>query len=131
MAGQLGQAKMGLYRDMHLEDIKQKALARGDLNAYRNADLAQKAAVYAQRLGVDKAKVAAKLGENWAKATKDFEESQYGMPTLVKEFERQFGKDWRADPKQVYAFNQQRMNAISERAGRMALGGVQQADDLE
>jgi len=131
MAGQLGQAKMGLYRDMHLEDIKQKALARGDLNAFRNADLAQKAAVYAQKLGVDKAKVSAMLGKNWATATKEYEESPYGMGTLVKEFERMYGKDWRADPKHMYTFNQQRMNAISERAGRMPLGGVQQADDLD
>ena len=131
MAGQLGQAKMGLWRDMHLESIKEKALARGDLNAYRNADLSQKAAVYAQKLGVDKAKVAAMLGKNWETATKNFEESQFGMSTLVKEFERMYGKDWRADPKHMYAFNQQRMNAISERAGRMPLGGVQQADDLD
>jgi hypothetical protein len=131
MAGQLGQAKLGLYRDMQLDSIKEKALARGDLNAYRNADLAQKAAVYAQKLGVDKAKVQALLGKNWAAATKEYEESPYGMSTLVKEFERMYGKDWRADPKHMYTFNQQRMNAISERAGRMPLGGVQQADDLD
>jgi hypothetical protein len=131
MAGQLGQAKLGLYRDMQLDSIKEKALARGDLNAYRNADLSQKAAAYAQKLGVDKAKVQALLGKNWTAATKEYEESPYGMSTLVKEFERMYGKDWRADPKRMYAFNQQRMNAISERAGRMPLGGVQQADDLD
>jgi soluble lytic murein transglycosylase-like protein len=131
MAGQLGQAKMGLYRDMHLADVREKALARGDLNAARNADLAQKAAYYAQKLGVDKAKISAILGKNWATATKDFEESPYGMGTLVKEFERMYGKDWRADPKRMYAFNQQRMNAISERVSKMSLSGVIQADDLD
>jgi len=131
MAGQLGQAKMGLYRDMHLEDIKQKALARGDLNAYRNADLAQKAAYYAQKLGVDKAKVAAKLGENWAKATKDFEESQFGLGALEARFKKQYGENWRLDDKLERNFNIMRTNAINERVNRMPLSGVQQADDLD
>jgi len=133
MAGQLGQAKMGLWRDMHLEDIKQKALARGDLNAYRNADLSQKAAYYAQKLGVDKAKVAAKLGENWAKATKDFEESQFGLGALEARFKKQYGENWRISgkPELERNFNIMRTNAINERVNRMPLSGVQQADDLD
>jgi hypothetical protein len=121
LAGQLGQAKMGLYRDMHLEDIKQKSLARGDLNAYRNADLSQKAAAYAQKLGVDKAKVQALLGANLAKATKDFEESPYGLIKLEQQFEAQAGtKNWRLNKELERNFNIMRMNAINERAGRMA-----------
>jgi soluble lytic murein transglycosylase-like protein len=121
MAGQLGQAKLGLYRDMQLDSIKEKALARGDLNAYRNADLAQKAAAYAQKLGVDKAKVQALLGANLAKATKDFEESPYGLIKLEQQFEAQAGtKNWRLNKELERNFNIMRMNAINERAGRMA-----------
>jgi hypothetical protein len=120
-AGQLGLGKMGLYRDMHLESIKEKALARGDLNAARNADLAQKAAYYAQKLGVDKAKVNALLGANLAKATKDFEESPYGLIKLEQQFEAQAGtKNWRLNKELERNFNIMRMNAINERAGRMA-----------
>jgi len=121
MAGQLGQAKLGLYRDMQLDSIKEKALARGDLNAYRNADLSQKAAAYAQKLGVDRAKVQALLGANLAKATKDFEESPYGLIRLEQQFEAQAGtKNWRLNKELERNFNIMRMNAINERAGRMA-----------
>jgi hypothetical protein len=133
MAGQLGQAKMGLYGDMHLADVREKALARGDLNAYRNAVLSQKAAYYAQQLGVDKAKVAAKLSENWIKATKNFEESQFGLGALEARFKKQYGENWRISgkPELERNFNIMRMNAINEHVNRMPLSGVQQADDLD
>jgi soluble lytic murein transglycosylase-like protein len=133
MAGQLGLGKMGLYGDMHLADVREKALARGDLNAARNADLAQKAAYYAQKLGVDKAKVAAKVAENWAKATKDFEESQFGLGALEARFKKQYGENWRISgkPELERNFNIMRTNAINERVNRMPLSGVQQADDLD
>jgi len=131
MAGQLGQAKMGLYRDMHLADVREKALARGDLNAARNADLAQKAAYYAQKLGVDKEKIAAMVSKTWATATKDFEESQFGLGALEARFKKQYGENWRLDKKLERDFNIMRTNAINERVNRMPLSGVQQADDLD
>jgi hypothetical protein len=121
MAGQLGQAKMGLYRDMHLESIKEKALARGDLNAARNAELSQKAAYYAQKLGIDQAKVNALLGANWAKATKDFEESQFGLGALVADMKKRGGDNWRTNPELLTMYERARLNGISERAGKMML----------
>jgi hypothetical protein len=40
MSGQLGLTRADLYQKMHLEDIKQKALGRKDMQAYRNAQTA-------------------------------------------------------------------------------------------
>jgi hypothetical protein len=121
MAGQLGQAKMGLYRDMHLEDIKQKSLARGDLNAARNAELAQKSAYYAQKLGVDQAKVNALLAANWAKATKDFEESPFGLGALVADMKKRGGDNWKTNSELLTMSERAKLHAISERAGKMML----------
>jgi hypothetical protein len=103
MSSKLGLTRADLYNKMHLEQIKESALKRGDLKAYRDADLALKGTHYASMQG--KADLAntlkqqeLKIKENagFQKAMKDFEGSSEDI-ALKDEFKKRGGKNWMND----------------------------------
>lgn len=111
-SSRLGLTRADLYRGMHLEDIKQKALARGDAQAYKNADLAikkQKADI-AERLAplqVQKGNIAAE---------KSFTDSG-GKSEIEGQLKDEFGKNWKKDTKAQAEYKRRRAAWIRDNIG--------------
>jgi hypothetical protein len=113
--GMLGLTRADLYQKMHLEDIKQKALARKDMQAYRDAQTAineinartnqMKAQTGQQRLVQDfnlKAEKAWRESDDYARVIKDLKDQK---------------KDWANDAKLMDKFNKERLRYIQNNLG--------------
>lgn len=111
-SSRLGLTKADLYRGMHLEDIKQKALARGDRQAYLQADLAIKQ---------QKADIAKQLAPLQAQKGAIAAEKAFGDSGAKAEIEGQlkdeFGKNWKKDTKAQGEFKRRRAAWIRDNIG--------------
>jgi len=105
MSSKLGLTRADLYNKMHLEQIKESALKRGDLKAYRDADLALKGTHYASMQGKADLANTLKQQELKLKGNAAFQKSMQsfvGSPeeiALIKDLKRQGGENWRSNPK--------------------------------
>lgn len=127
--GMLGLTRADLYQKMHLEDIKQKALARKDMQAYRDAQTAineinaranqMKAQTGQQRLAQDfnlKAEKAWKESDDYARVIKDLAAQK---------------KDWANDAKLQDKFNKERLRYIQNNLGDIrGNAGILDADNI-
>ena len=127
--GMLGLTRADLYQKMHLEDLKQKALGRKDMQAYREAQTAinelnakanqMKAQTGQQRLQQDfnlKAEKAWKESDDYARVIKDLASQK---------------KDWANDPKLTDKFNKERLRYIQNNLGDIRGGaGILDADNI-
>jgi hypothetical protein len=129
MSGQLGLTRADLYQKMHLEDIKQKALGRKDMQAYRDAQTAineinartnqMKAQTGQQRLQQD---FNLKAEEKW-KNSDDYNR-------IIKDLVSQ-KKNWDKDPALLKQFNDARLRYIKNNLSDIqASGNVLNADEL-
>jgi hypothetical protein len=127
--GMLGLTRADLYQKMHLEDIKQKALGRKDMQAYRNAQTAineinartnqMKAQTGQQRLQQD---FNLKAEEKW-KNSDDYNR-------VIKDLVSQ-KKNWDKDPALLKQFNDARLRYIKNNLSDIqASGNVLNADEL-
>jgi hypothetical protein len=129
MSGQLGLTRADLYQKMHLEELAQKALARKDMQAYRQAEIdiknlnarasMAKAAVAGQKLNQDfalKAEKAWKDSDDYARIVKDLKDQK---------------KNWANDSELVGKFNRERSRYIKNNLSEIQGGGnVTSVDDL-
>jgi hypothetical protein len=127
--GMLGLTRADLYQKMHLEDLKQKALGRKDMQAYREAQTAinelnakanqMKAQTGQQRLQQDfnlKAEKAWKESDDYARVIKDLASQK---------------KDWANDAKLTDKFNKERLRYIQNNLGDIRGGaGILDADNI-
>jgi hypothetical protein len=130
MSGQLGLTRADLYQKMHLEDIKQKALANKNMVEYRNAQTAinelnarvnqMKAQTGQQRLQQDfnlKAEKAWKESDDYARVIKDLKDQK---------------KDWANDAKLMDKFNKERLRYIQNNLSDIRAGtGILDANVLD
>jgi hypothetical protein len=100
LSGKLGLTRADLYNKMHIEQIKEAALRRGDMKAYHEADLALKGSHYASMQGkaeqaniLKNKELQGKQAAAMAKADAAFEGSPQDI-ALKKDLERQGGKNW-------------------------------------
>ena len=105
LSGKLGLTRADLYNKMHIEQIKEAALRRGDTKAYHEADLALKGTHYANmqtkaNQANDIRKRANEINYNKAfnKAAEGFTGSREEA-ALIEDLKRQGGKNWAANPK--------------------------------
>jgi len=132
MSGMLGLTRADLYNKMHLEDIKRKALADNNMNAYRQAQLEinaitaranlTKANVAGQRVQQDfnfKAEKAWKDSDDYARIVKELSSGVKGK------------KDWANDSELVGKFNRERARYIKNNLSEIQGGGnVANVDEL-
>jgi hypothetical protein len=129
MSGQLGLTRADLYQKMHLEDIKQKALANKNMVEYRNAQTAinelnaranqMKAQTGQQRLQQDFNLKAEKM---WADSD--------AQRKIVKDLTAQ-KKNWDKDPALLKQFNDARLQYIKNNLSEIQGGGnVANVDEL-
>jgi len=110
MSGQLGLSRASLYEKMHLEDIKRKALADKNMDAYRQAQTAinqlnaKTNAARAQIMGTAKAQEFNMKAEKSWQDSKDYSE-------LLKDLKDQ-KKDWKNDTKLKTRYEQERKRYI-------------------
>jgi hypothetical protein len=110
MSGQLGLSRASLYEKMHLEDIKRKALADKNMDAYRQAQTAinqlnaKTNAARAQIMGTAKAQEFNMKAEKSWQDSKDYYE-------LLKDLKDQ-KKDWKNDTKLKTRYEQERKRYI-------------------
>lgn len=110
MSGQLGLSRASLYEKMHLEDIKRKALADKNMDAYRQAQTAinqlnaKTNAARAQIMGTSKAQEFNMKAEKSWQDSKDYSE-------LLKDLKDQ-KKDWKNDTKLKTRYEQERKRYI-------------------
>jgi hypothetical protein len=127
--GMLGLTRADLYQKMHLEDLKQKALGRKDMQAYREAQTAinelnakanqMKAQTGQQRLQQD---FNLKAEEKW-KNSDDYNR-------VIKDLVSQ-KKSWDKDPALLKQFNDARLRYIKNNLSDIqASGNVLNADEL-
>jgi hypothetical protein len=108
--GMLGLSRASLYEKMHLEDIKRKALADKNMDAYRQAQTAinqlnaKTNAARAQIMGT------AKVQEFNMKAEKSWQDSK-DYSELLKDLKDQ-KKDWKNDTKLRTRYEQERKRYI-------------------
>jgi hypothetical protein len=130
--GMLGLTRADLYNKMHLEDIKRKALADKNMDAYRQAQTAinelnaranqMKANVAGQRVQQDfnlKAEKAWKESDDYARIVKELSSGVKGK------------KDWANDSELVGKFNRERARYIKNNLSEIQGGGnVANVDEL-
>jgi hypothetical protein len=108
--GMLGLSRASLYEKMHLEDIKRKALADKNMDAYRQAQTAinqlnaKTNAARAQIMGTSKAQEFNMKAEKSWQDSKDYSE-------LLKDLKDQ-KKDWKNDTKLKTRYEQERKRYI-------------------
>jgi hypothetical protein len=108
--GMLGLTRADLYQKMHLEDIKQKALARKDMQTYRDAQTA------INEINARTNQMKAQTGQQNAirnfnlKAEKDWRESK-DYSDLLKDLALQ-KKDWKNDTKLRERYERERTKYI-------------------
>jgi hypothetical protein len=108
--GMLGLSRASLYEKMHLEDIKRKALADKNMDAYRQAQTAinqlnaKTNAARAQIMGTAKAQEFNMKAEKSWQDSKDYSE-------LIKDLKDQ-KKDWKNDTKLKTRYEQERKRYI-------------------
>jgi hypothetical protein len=129
MSGQLGLTRADLYQKMHLEDIKRKALADKNMQAYRQAELGIKE--LNAKANQMKATVAGqKLNQEFnLKAEKAWKDSDdYGR--VIKDLVSQ-KKNWDKDPTLLKQFNDARLRYIKNNLSEIQAGGnVASVDEL-
>lgn len=105
--GILGLTRADLLEKSRADAIAERALARGDLNTYRKATLQGQELerqIKLQDLNLKTRKEWTDAVENWEKAG--------GKMALESEYVKQYGKNWRADPKLVGQFNTAAQQAV-------------------
>jgi hypothetical protein len=125
----LGLTRADLYNKMHLEDIKRKALADNNMNAYRQAQLDINAIT--ARANLTKANVAGqRVQQDFnVKAEKMWADSD-AQRKIVKDLTAQ-KKNWDKDPALLKQFNDARLQYIRNNLSEIQGGGnVANVDEL-